>query len=425
MARKRQTESFNNHAPLEVDDIYYDQSAGDGALAWSHKKKNMPGPVYSHKKNRFNEENFVYRPVTDFNENEDIVTAEPEKRIDPAKPKFASKHLNYTKKENPMPARRSSFNPHEKNLTGYDFSGKDLRETDFSGTSLRGVDFSGAVLSGADFSNCDLTGAIFDGAILNNANFYKAKLHNASLHNADIENAILLEADLDNLTIEELQELIEFLAANFPHKVNLAKINLFMLDLKKIDLKNLNLRGVDFTGIDFTGINILDLDLSECIITPQQIAQALGRVPTPLELKKILAPKKKKAKKRGNLDFSEFFLGNNREVGVFDATHSFTSVNKLLDAGKKVINAIAPKPEIHDSEIMSRFEHQRENEQAKHNESLRRAIEQNKRAVLEQRRLEKEREEQELTYETERKKQKSQKFAENAFVAKRGQNERS
>ena len=56
------------------------------------------------------------------------------------------------------------------------------------------------------------------------------------------------------------------------------------------------MKGVDFTGMDFTGVNIMELDLSECIITPEQIAQALGRIPSVDELKKILAPKKKKMK---------------------------------------------------------------------------------------------------------------------------------
>ena len=406
MAGKKPSENFSNPALSEMENLDYQPSGGDN-FAWSHKKKNPQKPTLPPKKPKYNEDVFVYHPVTDFKEDEDIVTAEPEKRVDPARPISSTNPLQYTDKS--APEKRSYTEAKvfkNKNLANYNFSGKDLSSTDFSGTNLRGVDFSGANLTDVDFSNSDLTGAVFDGAILNNANFNKAKLHNVSLHNADIENAILLEADIDNLTIEELQELIEFLAINFPHKVNLAKINLFMLDLKKINLKNLNLRGVDFTGIDFTGINILDLDLSECIITPQQIAQALGRTPTPLELKRILAPKKKKAKGRGGIDFTEFFLGHDREVGVDNALKSFSSMDKLLETGKKVVNAIAPKPEVKDSEIMSRFEHKRENEQALRNEDLRRAIEENKRAVLEQRKQEKEREEREEYQEIEKSKER-------------------
>ena len=80
---------------------------------------------------------------------------------------------------------------------------------------------------------------------------------------------------MDELAIEELQALVEYLAVYYPHKLNLRRINLSLLDLKRIDLRQVSLRGVDFTGLDFTGVNIMELDLSECIITPQQIAQAL------------------------------------------------------------------------------------------------------------------------------------------------------
>ena len=389
MAGNNQTDNFSNRMLVEIESVGEDPRNGN-SFAWSHKKKIVQKPIQ--KKNKYHDDAFVYHPVTDFKENEDVVAVEPEKRINPARPESLLKPLQYTKNEtrnrdNPREENISSAN---KNFSGYNFSGKDLTSSDFSGANLKGVDFSGANLSNVDFSNADLTGAVFDGAILNNANFYKAKMHNVSLHNADIENAILLEADIDNLTIEELQELIEFLATNFPHKVNLAKMNLFMLDLKRIDLKKLNLRGVDFTGIDFTGINIFDLDLSECIITPQQIAQALGRVPTPLELKRILAPKKKKNKGRMGIDFTEFFLGHNREVGVDDATRSFSSMDKLLETGKRVVNAIAPKPNVKDEDILDQFEQKHAREQNRHNEDLRRAIEENKRAVLEQRKLEKE-----------------------------------
>ena len=78
----------------------------------------------------------------------------------------------------------------------------------------------------------------------------------------------------------------------------MAKMNLTMLNLAKIDLKNVNLRGVDFTGVDFTGVNIIGLNLSECIITPQQIAQALGHVPNRAELAQLLTPRKKDAKSK-------------------------------------------------------------------------------------------------------------------------------
>ena len=415
MTGSNQTENFGNPALVEIEDMDA-QPSGDNTFAWSHKKKSVPHTMPKAKKNKFDDEAFVYHPVTDFKEKEETETVEPVKKNNPARYKSSAKPLQYTQKENQDQEDISSKKTYSgnKKLSGYNFSGKDLTDSDFSGADLSGVDFSGANLSGADFSNADLTGAVFDGAILNNANFHKAKMHNVSLHNADIENAILLEADLDNLTIEELQELIEFLAVNFPHKVNLAKMNLFMLDLRKIDLRKLNLRGVDFTGIDFTGINILDLDLSECIITPQQIAQALGRVPTPLELKKILSPKKKKGKKKTGVDLTGYFFDDGREFGIIDATRSFTSMDKLLETGKKVINAIAPKPSVKDEDILDRFEQKKSLDKARHNDSLRKAIEENKRAVLEQRKLAKEMAEEREVRETERERESIEERAQRA-----------
>ena len=399
MAKENNPENFTNHAFLGLEDTAQNSSTNTDAFAWSHKKKSMKTTY--RKKEKLDDTSFSYHPVTNFKE-DDLATAEPtQKRIDPARPTYQKQHLQYTDtgSEAPnhnLPQRKETFSARDKDFSGYNFSGKDLTGADFSGANLRGVDFSGAILENVNFTNCDLTGAIFSGAILRNANFYKAKLHDVTLHNADIENAILLEADLDNLTIEELQELVEFLAINFPHKVNLSRLNLFMLDLKRIDLRNLDLRGVDFTGIDFTGINVFELDLSECIISPAQIAQALGRVPTPLELKQILAPKKKKkAKGKPIVDLTEFFLGHNREVGIDDVFRNFSSMDKLLEAGKRVVNAIAPKPSVKDERIIEKFEEKHHEEQSRHNEDLRRAIEENKRAVLEQRRLEKEKEERE------------------------------
>lgn len=139
------------------------------------------------------------------------------------------------------------------------------------------------------------------------------------LQEADLEDAILLGIEIDELGIEELQQLIEYLAKYYPHKLNLTKINLTLLDLRSIDLSKVNLRGVDFTGCDLTGVNIMELDLSECIISPEQIAQALGRVPTKDELAKIMVPKKKnKAKGFEGVDISSIFLGDGKELGVWD-----------------------------------------------------------------------------------------------------------
>lgn len=264
------------------------------------------------------------------------------------------------------------------------FSVANLTKVDFSGADLRGVDFSGANLTDADLSGADLSGAILSGAVLHRTNFTGAKLNGVKLQDADLENAILLDIEIDELGIEELQELIEYLAKYYPHKLNLAKMNLTLLNLAKIDLSKVSLRGVDFTGCDFTGVNIMELDLSECIITPQQIAQALGRVPNKDELARILAPKKKAAKSFNGVDISDIFLGDGREFGVLDFAHDKgISIETLMNMGKKVFRRGAEKPAVKDEEALKNIRSAQEDKAKSHNEELRRIIEERKRKELE------------------------------------------
>lgn len=264
------------------------------------------------------------------------------------------------------------------------FSVANLTNVDFSGADLRGVDFSGANLTDANLSGADLSGAVLSGAVLHGTNFTGAKLNGVKLQDADLENAILLDIEIDELGIEELQELIEYLAKYYPHKLNLAKMNLTLLNLAKIDLSKVSLRGVDFTGCDFTGVNIMELDLSECIITPQQIAQALGRVPNKEELARILAPKKKAAKNFKGVDISDIFLGDGREFGVLDfANDKGISIESLMNMGKKVFRRGAEKPPVKDEEALKNIRSEQENKAKSHNEELRRIIEERKRKELE------------------------------------------
>ena len=377
----------------------------ENTFAWSPSshRKGLPQQPQPVQKNT-TKSTFSYHPVTSFKKDEEVQNMPAVETLQKQeKPEIptASSSLH-----RPIQKQQSSsyelpedpFSGRNKNFSGYNFSGKDLRGADFSGANLSGADFSGANLAGANFENADLSDSVMSGAILTDANFNKAKMYNVLLHNADIEGALLLEANFDDLTIEELQELIEFLAVNFPQKIKLSKLNLALLDLTKIALKNLDLRGVDFTGVDFTGINIMELDLSECIITPEQIAQALGRVPTPLELRSILAPQKKKGKSFSGIDMTELFFNGHKEFGVWNTTKDKgISIESLLKTGKKVYSAIAPKPQIKDSEVLEKFneaQHQSQQHEAaekeQQTENLRRAIEENKRAVLEQMKLERE-----------------------------------
>lgn len=272
----------------------------------------------------------------------------------------------------------------KENMENANFSCSDMHGANLAGANLRGVDFSGANLEDADLSGADLTGAVLAGAKLKNANFTGANLSGIKFEDVDIEGAILLDIKIDELMLEDLQALIEYLAKYYPHKLNLALINLALLDLSKIDLKNVSLRGVDFTGCNMTGVNIMELDLSDCIITPEQIAQALGRVPDALELKRILAPKKKAQKKGWNLDMEDFF-NNRKEFGVIDTTrHKGTSIAQMMKMGQKLMKKLGygEKPEPTGEEIMDQIREEKSAKEKDHNAELREIIEARKREAL-------------------------------------------
>lgn len=294
-----------------------------------------------------------------------------------------------------LDGRRNSLDNYDnhigQNLVGVDFAGADLSQKDFSAANLQdahfnnanlaGADFTGADLSGADFSNADLRDVIFAGAKLKGTNFTGAHMEGVILRDADIEDAILLDIKIDELALEELQALVEYLAVYYPHKLNLKRINLSLLDLKRIDLRWVNLRGVDFTGLDFTGVNIMELDLSECIITPEQIAQALGRVPALEELKRITEPKKKKKEKPFYIDLSDFF-SNGEFKGWIDLTKNSISTEDIVEGFLKARKFVLRKPDEKDEVIFEKakaFHAERvEIERQMHNEEQRRNIEERK-----------------------------------------------
>lgn len=272
------------------------------------------------------------------------------------------------------------------NLAYTKFSGADLKETNFVKADLEGADFTGADLSGADLSGANLNGAVFSSASLIGTNFTGAKMNGVILADADIQDAILLDVEMDNMALEELQALVEYLAIYYPHKLNLSRMNLTMLDFSRIDLSKVNLRGVDFTGVNFTGVNIFELDLSECIISPEQIAQALGRIPTPLELKQILAPKKKNKSSFKGIDFDAFFRASG-SWGVWDLTkYPGISIKDLLAMGKKIYNAVIKVPDPKDEEILAQFQQKNEEKQdgiaKEHNAEMRKVIEERKKELL-------------------------------------------
>ncbi len=272
----------------------------------------------------------------------------------------------------------------KKDLSNADFSVTDLSGADFSGANLAGANFAGANLSEANFSGADLSGAVLSGANLLKTNFTGAKLNRVTLTEANLEEAILLGIEIDDLGLEELQTLIEYMATYYPHKLNLTKLNLSLLDLSKIDLTKVSLRGVDFTGCSMKGVRIWELDLSECIISPEQIAEALGRVPSALELAKLLAPKKsKKPQKNLGEDVIKFFYEVKKDYGVWDVTNDKgLDIGKLVESGMKVFRKAVdkPKPPMEGEELVAHLKEERQSDDKNRNEMLKEKIMQRKEA---------------------------------------------
>jgi len=131
----------------------------------------------------------------------------------------------------------------------------------------------------------------------------------------------------------------------------------------------------------------MELDLSECIITPQQIAQALGKVPNAEELRRIMAPKAKpKGQKSHGIDISGLFLDDGREAGVWDVRHDEgISVQKLVDvvkAGHKVYRRVVKRPAGNAKpEVLQNVENKQEAQASA--EDLKKVLEDNKRALIE------------------------------------------
>lgn len=275
----------------------------------------------------------------------------------------------------------------KQNFENADFIGADLANGNLKKANLKGANFTNADLTGVDLSGADLEGAKFSGANLMQTNFTGANLKDVLFDCSDLAEAFLLDMGMDDISIEDLQEFVEFLAVYYPHKLDLKRLNLTMLDLSRINLKDLDLRGVDFTGCNFTGVNIYELDLSECIISPAQIEQAIGHKPTPEELKQILAPKKKKKKKRG-IDLTEFFFPRG-PVGVWDTTkYPSIRISDLMHAGKKLYRAFLGRQDT-DEEIMEKFH----NRHKKTSEEIWKEYETSKREELEEKLYQKHKEE--------------------------------
>ena len=271
----------------------------------------------------------------------------------------------------------------QQDLSNANFSAANLTQADFSGAKLAGVDFSGANLTDANLSGADLTGAILSGANLLRAKFTGAKLNQVVLTDANLEEAIMLGIEIDSLGIEELQALVEYMAIYYPHKLNLTKLNLTLLDLSKIDLTKVSLRGVDFTGCSMKGVKIWELDLSECIISVAQIAEALGHMPNQQELARLLAPKTEKKKENKGIDMSDLFYDNGKEFGVWDVTREKgLDIGKLVESGMKLFrkSAAKPQPPHEGEEIVAQIKEEklRNDDSKARNEELKERIKQRK-----------------------------------------------
>ena len=159
------------------------------------------------------------------------------------------------------------------------------------------------------------------------------------------------------------------------------------------------MRGVDFTGCNFFGVNIYELDLSECIISPAQIEQAIGHKPTPEELRKILAPKRKKVKyKMKGIDFTALF--DSRGGFDWDTTKGGVSMETMLKASKEFIKS------FHNGDKKEDKDKEKEEPKESSVDDLRKSIEENKKKFLEEKQEQRSREDGEKTRNLEEQREK-------------------
>lgn len=109
-------------------------------------------------------------------------------------------------------------------------------------------------------------------------------------------------------------------------------------------------------------------------------------MPTKDELAKIMAPKKKnKAKGFEGVDISSIFLGDGKELGVWDFINDKgISIETLMKVGKKVFRHGAEKPPVKDEEALKNIKSEQELKVKSHNDELRKVIEERKRKTLEE-----------------------------------------
>ena len=171
------------------------------------------------------------------------------------------------------------------------------------------------------------------------------------------------------------------------------------------------------------------LTVGDRIITPQQIAQALGRVPTPEEMKMLLAPKKKKGEKgKVGIDMMSLLRDDGKEFGTWDALHQEgISIKQILEAGKKIFRRDAKRPPVKDSKILEEVKSAQQKAADENKAALRRQIEEHKRQELENRRSKKLELEQEVRREAAGKEERREEKAERPIdvrILSRGGNER-
>ena len=153
-------------------------------------------------------------------------------------------------------------------------------------------------------------------------------------------------------------------------------------------------------------------------------------LPTPEEMKMLLAPKKKKDGKGSvGIDMTSLLLGDGKEFGVWDTIHQEgISIEQILEVGKKVFRRNAKRPPVKDGKVLEEVKSAQQKAADENKAALRRQIEEHKRQELENRRSKKQELEQEVRREEavkeERREEKTAERSIDVRILSRGGNER-
>jgi uncharacterized protein YjbI with pentapeptide repeats len=164
------------------------------------------------------------------------------------------------------------------------FAGSDCRRAKFVGCDLSHADFFGAALEDANLSwallKCtDFRGAVLRNARLNGSNMSQSDLRpgiwmDMSEHLNEDQQTVTRVSDLSNASLQSANLSSARLTHALLQNADLSNADLSDSDLSFAKLKNANLANANLTNANLSKTLLKGADLSNCIVTVQQIEMA-------------------------------------------------------------------------------------------------------------------------------------------------------